>query len=137
MSYLLYAEAKTAAQQVSCMHSCNIADLLKQLIQQPTKVLTDGMDESMLSVGESGVLAKIFSRSFVLKPRGRLPMRASAMKLLCKLAEPRDVHLNRSSCKQAKLSVWAVKPRIGHTKVMLLVFVDALSQLLGAAMQQR
>ncbi len=94
------------------------------------------MDESMLSVGESGVLAKIFSRSFMLKPRGRLPMRASAMKLLCKLAEPRDVHLNRSSCKQAKLSEWAVKPRIRRTKVMLLVFVDALSQPLGAAIQQ-
>ena len=62
-------------------------------------------------------------------------MRASAMKLLCKLAEPRDVHLNRSSCNQAKLSVWAVKPRIGRTKV-LLVFVDALNQPLGAAMQQ-
>ena len=95
------------------------------------------MDESMLSVGESGVLAKIFSRSFMLKPRGRLPMRASAMKLLCKLAEPKDDHLNRSSCKQTKLSEWAVKPCIRRTKVMLLVFVDALSQPLGAAMQQQ
>lgn len=118
------------------MHSCHIADLLKHLIQQSTEVLTDGMDESMLSVGESGVLAKIFSRSFMLKPRGRLPMRASAMKLLCKLAEPRDVHLKRSSCKQAKLSVWAVRPRRKCTKVILFVFVDALSQLLGAVMQQ-
>ena len=135
MSYWLYDEAKTAA-QVSCMHSCHTADLLKSLIQQPAKVLTDGMDESMLSVGESGVLAKIFSRSFMLKPRGRLPMRASAMKLLCKLAEPRDVHLNRSSCKQAKLSEWAVKPHMRHINVMLLIFVDVLSQPLGAAIQQ-
>lgn len=68
MNHWLYAEAQTASQQVSCMHCCHIAHLLKQFIQQPTKALTDGMEESMLSVGESGVLAKIFSRSFMLKP---------------------------------------------------------------------
>ena len=72
-------------------------------------MLTIGMDESMLRVGESGVLAKIFSRSFRLKPRGRLPIRASAMKLLCRLAEPRDVHRNRSSCKQSTVTFSAAK----------------------------
>lgn len=61
------------------------------------RTLTDGIEDSRLRLDDSGVLAKIFSRSFKLKPRGRLPMSASAIKLLCRLAEPSDVHRNRSS----------------------------------------
>lgn len=75
-------------------------------------MLTIGMDESMLRVGESGVLAKIFSRSFRLKPRGRLPIRASAMKLLCRLAEPRDVHRSRSSCNQSTVLISVTKVEV-------------------------
>ena len=85
------------------------ADVPMQIGQEAVAMLTIGMDDSMLRVGESGVLAKIFSRSFRLKPRGRLPIRASAMKLLCRLAEPRDVHRSRSSCKQSTLTFSATK----------------------------
>lgn len=60
--------------------------------------LTDGMDDSRLRVGDRGVLAKILSLSFRLRPRGKLPMTASAMKLLCRLADPSEVHRKRSSC---------------------------------------
>ncbi len=67
--------------------------------QEPGVVaLTDGMDDSRLRVGDRGVLAKILSLSFRLRPRGKLPMTASAMKLLCRLADPSEVHRKRSSC---------------------------------------
>ena len=58
----------------------------------------------MLRVGDRGVLAKILSLSFRLRPRGRLPMTASAMKLLCRLADPSEVHRKRSSCIQQEAS---------------------------------
>lgn len=60
--------------------------------------LTAGMDDSILRVGDRGMLAKILSLSFRLRPRGKLPMTASAMKLLCRLADPSEVHLRWSSC---------------------------------------
>lgn len=60
--------------------------------------LTEGMEDRMLRVGDRGVLAKILSLSFRLRPRGKLPMIASAMKLLCRLADPSDVHRIQSSC---------------------------------------
>ena len=57
-----------------------------------------------MSVGDSGVLCRIFVRSSTLKPCGRLPSSELPMKLLCRLAFPNDCHRSLSSCRDATVS---------------------------------
>ena len=63
-------------------------------------MLTIGMEFSSCREGDSGVLAIMRCRSSSVMPCGRLPITAGAMKLLCRLADPRDFQRAWSSCRQ-------------------------------------
>ena len=96
----MLAVPSTPAEQGPMQHAGNAAACAKQAQLPREGTLTMGIEFSSCSEGDSGVLAIMRCLSSRVMPCGRLPITAGAMKLLCRLADPRDFHRAWSSCRQ-------------------------------------